>query len=361
MARDKTILYQPTPLHANTAEQNRGNKWASWFGYSVPASYGDVVDEHAALMKGSAIADFVPYPIYEVTGKAAAHALDRVLTRPVSKLENGEVINALVCASSGHLVAMCTIMRLAEERFFVAAANEIGAWLAWNAPVGEILVMRLPLACIGVFGPNRREVLTIYGLDQNTDEAGFITSAQHKDSLLVVADLPGPVAPGGGGSLVFANPDDAGFEWESLRLRGKASDFSPVGLEALERKRIDLGIPGEGKEFHAAPNASSPEELVLPSELGLEQLVDQDGRMFNGAHALKAATGTRRLVRIEIDTVSSIMGKKVRSGGQVVGRVTSAYEAAELGVTRALALVQQDASGDFAIGVEQIPGFEILS
>ncbi len=356
MAIEKPILHQPTPLHGWTAEQSRTNAWTHWFGFSTASVYGDVVEEQAALASGAGIADFTPYPTYELKGARAAAYLDRLVTRPASAMAVGEVREVLMCAASGHVISLCTLLRLEEARFLLMTASEVGMRLGEGREATSIVVARSALVPIALIGPARAEMLSELGVNQELDEDGFVSSLEHKGIPLVVADLPARTAAAGGGSFVFARAEDAGLMWERLMRQGQAlgrdEQLLPVGLNALQRRRIDLGIPQDGLEFRSAPLALKASKKALPEEIGLGHLVEQDGRVFSGAAALNATTGTRRLVRLELDRVASILDDPVMAKGRKVGRVSSTYQAPELGLTKALALVDKDAGDDLSVGFD---------
>jgi aminomethyltransferase len=351
MSTDDPAIFAPTPLHSQTATLSRANLWTPWFGYTVAAAYGDVVEEAGALARGCGISDFAPYPLYEISGADAGAYLDRLLTQPASPMAVGEVKPVLLCASTGHVISLGTVMRATDQHFLLMAACEIGARLEDARASFAVEAVRSPLVPIALFGPARESVLRHMGLNYAPGDEGFIAGLEHNGVSLLVADLPSALAPGGGGSLVFTAAPDAGLEWDRLLRRGREAQIVPVGLNAIERRRIDLGVPREGFEFRAASLALNPEDRALPAELGLDRFVDLDGRAFTGAKALASASPARELVRVEVDRVMPLKGQEIRAGREVIGRVTSTYRAAELGITRGLALVAREArQGPLTVG-----------
>jgi aminomethyltransferase len=342
MAEDDPLFSAPTPLHGRTAELARANLWTPWFGYSAATVYGDVVEESVALASGCAIADFTPYPVYEIAGSDASAYLDRLLTRPASTMREGEEKPALICESSGHVVALCTVIRPAPEIFLLMCASEVGARLIDARAGMNVEVSRTPLVPIALFGPKRDELLSDLGLNQALDGEGFVTGIEHNGVSLLVLDLPGQTAPGGGGSFVFMRSEDGSVEWDRLMRRGRDLSMLPVGLEALDRRRIDTGIPREGFEFRSAPFAVSDDERALPAEIGMGKMVELDGRSFTGAQALAGAVPRRELVRVEVDRVMPLKGQALRLADKAIGTVTSAYRAEALGMTKGLALVNKN-------------------
>lgn len=350
MAGEDDILYHPTPLHGAVADLARANLWVPWRGYSAVAVYGDVVEEVTALRRTIGISDFSPYPAWEITGAECAAYLDRLLTRPVAAMAEGEVKDALLCASSGHVITLATVFRLAENRFLLMCAGEVGARLQDAKGKAQVDISPSRYVSICLTGPGRGLVLSELGVNREARAEAFVSPVEHKGTALLIGNAPSAMAPACGGTLIFVEQGEAALEWDRLIKVGSKNGLLPVGRDALERRRIDLGVPREGTEFDPAPLARDDDARALPAEIGLGHLVELDGRPFAGAGALQTAIPARQLVRVEVDEVLPLRGQALRAGAKTVGRVTSAYEAPELGVTRAIGLINADAPLDLSVG-----------
>lgn len=334
MTQDKHIIQLPTPLHDRTAELSRTNAWTSWNGFTVPLAFGPVSEEARAIARRAGLADYSPQPVITCAGPDAASQLDRLLTRPVSDLSEGEVLSALMCAAGGYVIDRCTVARTGAQEFLVISDSAIGARLTDISAGQGMEVSQSDDALIGVVGAARDQVLTVTGLNAMTGADGFVQNLSVRGIDVMVIDLPDQQT-----TLIRAGRDDAGLMWNRFMKKQSDTGVVPVGLSALERFRVDQGIPRAGFEFSPANQARSLAMQAYPAELGWAGLVSQDGRAFAGAAALVGNPGTRRLVRIEIPRAFDLNGARLVQGDHLLGRVSSSYMAPEHSLSRGLSLI----------------------
>ncbi len=336
MTTERDIIQLPTPLHERTAEQSRTNAWGSWNGFTVPLVFGTESEEARVIARHAGLADFSPQPVTRVAGPDASARLDRLLTRRVSDLGEGETRTALLCAGSGHVIDKCTVARLGAEDYLLISDSSLGVRLTDTLSGGDVSVTLNDDALIGVVGAARDMVLMTTGLNAMTGDEGFVRTMSVRGIDVTLIDLPDAQM-----TLIRAAKDDAGLMWNRFLKKQDETGVMPVGLKALERFRIDQGRPRAGYEFEPATTARSSGSAAFPAELGWANLVDQDGRAFAGAHALKDPPEGRALVQIEIPRAFDLRGGRLVQGDRVLGRVTSAYMAPEHSLARGLALMKR--------------------
>ncbi|HVH32007.1 MAG TPA: FAD-dependent oxidoreductase, partial [bacterium] len=140
----------PGPIPAGWIRHN----WSS----AIPA-------EHAATRTNAGIFDFTSFSKFEVHGPGALTALqwltDNDLDKPPGAVTYTQMLNA-----HGGVECDLTVTRLAPDRFFIVTGSAFGvhdlAWIRRHLPTDGSVAARdvtPDLACIGLWGPQAREIL----------------------------------------------------------------------------------------------------------------------------------------------------------------------------------------------------------
>ena len=151
-----------TAFHPRTSALNSTMAWGEWSGYFAAAVYADSHDiEYNAIREQAALIDVTPLYKYEVTGPDAAHLVDRVVTRDVSKLAVDRVIYTPWCNEEGKVVDDGTVARRGDQEFFWTAADPSSRWLSMNAAGLDVRIDDVSdqVAAVALQGPRSRDVL----------------------------------------------------------------------------------------------------------------------------------------------------------------------------------------------------------
>ena len=106
-------MLKTTPFHPRTAPLVRAQTWRRWAGHQVASAYEPLPDhEYSAIRNSAALIDVSPLHKYMVTGRDAERALDRMVTRDVTKCEVGQVLYTPWCDTHGKVIDDGTISRL---------------------------------------------------------------------------------------------------------------------------------------------------------------------------------------------------------------------------------------------------------
>src|SRR6266550_952275 len=85
-------------------------------GWSVPAAYGDVVQEYAAVREGGAgLIDLSPRGRFLVNGSESVQFLNGLITNDMKTLEIGQWMPAAFPNVQGRLIASVRVIRLQDE------------------------------------------------------------------------------------------------------------------------------------------------------------------------------------------------------------------------------------------------------
>lgn len=317
-------VQKPTPLYAAAAALSEANRWTAVNGWASAIAYCDPDTEHAALLEGVGLVDASALARYVLRGPDAARVIGRLATVPADGLEPGETARGLILTNAGCVVDLVEATRLSGDLFLLtsAAPADRRLQLARRGFDLEIEAIAGRVAALRLLGPDARARAAAAGFPV---EARAVY-AQARGVETIVRPLDGW---GLSGVEILYPAEEALTLWERARRGGVVA----VGLEALERLRIEAGAPRPGLDFVPADHAR-PGELRRPNEIGLPHLAPPGRAWFNGRRLLAqsseaGAAGDRRLVTLEIDADETQPGAVVMAGGapplgRLAGTITSA-------------------------------------
>ncbi|MGH2372379.1 MAG: GcvT family protein, partial [bacterium] len=284
-----------------------------------------IAAEHMAARERAGLFDFTSFSKIEVEGRGALQSLqwltDNEMEKPVGSVTYTQMLNA-----RGGIECDVTVTRLAPERFFIITGSAFGAhdldWVRRNSrPDGRVVArdVTTELACIGLWGPNAREILRAV-TDDDILTSAFpymtcrdITAAGVRTRALRVTYV------GELGWELYVRPEDGGRLWDALWEAGKPLGLRPVGYRAVDSLRLEKGYRYWSADI-------TPE--YTPYESGQGFCVKLDKGNFQGRDALlrQRADGVKRklccLVLAE-PTMVALGNEPVFQGSRVVSRVTS--------------------------------------
>jgi 4-methylaminobutanoate oxidase (formaldehyde-forming) len=309
-----------------------GKKWRragadqkEW-GWNKPPYFDRVGEEHRATRERVTLFDLTSFGKIEVTGPDALTLLQRVtdsnIDRPVGSTIYTQFLNA-----RGGVEADVTASRLDQDKFWVITgsgfiANDL-AWLQMNVQDGEDVMLRditTDWACLALWGPQSRLVLSKAILDEVTNEAfpyltaKFVTINGGRvwaQRVSYVGEL--------GWELYIPN-HRASMVWDILREAGEEHGLEVGGYKALDSLRLEKGY-----RYYT----TDVTQLETPFEAGLGFCVHFDKGDFNGKAALIErkgkgfATKLCTLVLDGEDFTQIYGGEAVYHEGKVITRVRS--------------------------------------
>ena len=297
-----------TPFHPRTAPLCVSRAWRRWAGYAVASSYELLHDrEYHAIRNSAALIDVSPLYKYLVTGRDAAHLLDRVVTRAVPAMKVGQVLYTTWCDAAGKVIDDGTLARLAEDRFRLTSAEPNLRWLSLNAAGLDVTIQDVSdtTAAVALQGPLARTIL------QQCTEADV---AGLKYFRLIHGSIRGiDVAisrtgyTGDLGFEIWAAAVHAVPLWDALRAAGADYGLTPAGILALDLARVEAALMLQDVDYISAHRALIESQKSSPFELNLGWTVDLAKERFVGHDALAAerargeADGAWRFVGIEAE------------------------------------------------------------
>ena len=329
-----------------------GARLVPFAGWEMPVQYEGIKAEHAAVRTRAGLFDVSHMGEVTFKGPQAEEAVQRLVTRDVSKLglcqagyaavcypDGGTVDDVIVYAKGGddgYLVVVNASNREKDLAHFlehtkdldVTVADESDDWalLALQGPAAENLLQ--PLTCL---------------------ELADLKTYRWAESEIVVEDgrrsiwatISRTGYTGEDGFELYVRPDDAPALWRRLVEAGA----TPTGLGARDTLRLEAGMCLYGNELDGE---------TTPLEAGISFAVHLDKPVpFVGQEILRREReeGLRKkLVGFEVEGRGIARhGHEVTVGGETVGIVTSGTLSPSLNRAIGLALVRPDVEDSFEV------------
>lgn len=343
-----------SPLHAEfkSAGAVFGSKFgwerANWF-----AKKGDVSDrlsfegkpdgfsavgaECAAIRERAALIDQTSFSKFEVTGRDAAAALDRIAAARLPA--PGGAVYTQLCNERGGIEADLTIIRPREERFLVVTGAGFGVrdrnWIERQFRSGEnvrLAEITNRYAVINLCGPKSREILqSVTDAEIGNAALPFLAARDidigHSRALAVRIGYVGEL-----GYELYIRQEYAGHVYETLRAAGDKHGIADAGYRAVESCRLEKGYLYWSADI-------GPE--TDPYSAGLGFCVALDKGEFTGRAALAAIRENGPAERLTCFSLEGFVplygGEPVYRGGAICASLTSAGYGHHLGHTIAFA------------------------
>jgi len=335
-------------------------RYGCW-GYTVynhmflPIGYDDLEREYERLLSAVTVWDVSVERNTEIAGPDAFRFMSLLTPRDMAKCRVGHGKYVLLTDDSGGIVNDPVLLRLEENRFWLAAADsDVVLWakgVAYHSGM-DVRIRELDVAPMQIQGPKSRELVRdLFGQQVNglSYYQFFETKLGAIPLIVTRTGWTGEL----GYELYLLDPAQGDALWERVMDAGKAYGIVPTGPSDI--RRIEAGILNYGVDMTLDDN---------PYEVGLERLVDLDkAEPFIGRDALKRirADGVKRkLVGVEIDGARlefNMTRWPVRLGDTHVGHITSAIYSPRFkrNIGYAMVPVAQAASGT-ALTVETPDG-----
>jgi aminomethyltransferase len=307
-------LLKKTPL--NEVHRELGARMMDFAGWELPVWYTSILEEHRTVRSGAGIFDVSDMGRVWITGRKAGGFLDRLLTRPPTRLEIGSAQVCLLCLEDGGILDDLLAYRVEADRFLIVwnAGNieqKLGWLERWAGSDPDIVVedKSADTVMLAVQGPAVSRLRSLKGISHLRR---FGVTQTRIEDVEVIAARTGYT--GEDGFEIISDAANALNLWESFMKQG----VKPCGLGARDSLRLEAGMLLYGQDMDRSTN---------PFEAGLGWLVELDDGDFIGKSALlkiKRQGVRRRHIGFRV-TGQGIArsGYKIVKGGQEVGKVTS--------------------------------------
>jgi len=278
-----------TPFHPRTSALVRAQTWRRWAGYQMASGYDPHPDrEYAAVRSAAALFDVSPLHKYMIAGRDAGRLLDRLITRDVTKLKEGQVYYTPWCDAAGKVVDDGTLSRLTEATYRLTSADSSLRWLHMNAVGMEVAIddVSESVATLALQGPLSRTILT------QLSPLDFTKLKYFRVARTAIRDIPVSISRTGyTGDLGYEIWVDAGRAlplWDALIEGGAPYGITPAGVWALDIARIEAGLIMLDVDYYSSHHALIEKRKSSPFEINLGWAVNATKGPFNGRRSLAA-------------------------------------------------------------------------
>ena len=307
----------------------------------LPIRYDSFEAEYQRLLADVTLWDVSVERNVEIAGPDGVRFAELLTPRDLSKCAVGEGRYVILADEAGGIVNDPVLLRLEENRFWLACADS--DVLLWAKGVARGSGMRVELreldvAPLQVQGPKSRQLVTDMFGDAVSNLKYYEFRRTELQGIPVIVTRTGWTGELGY-ELYLLDPARGVDLWNRVMETGKRYNIAPSGPSDI--RRIEAGILNYGIDMTLDNN---------PYEVGLERLVSLDKKAdFVGREALKKISTqrvSRRLVGVEIGGTPMEMNMTrypVTSGGFVTSCVHSPRLAKNIGY--AMVPVEYSAAG----------------
>ncbi len=333
-----------TPLYEEHKEL--GAKLVDFADYEMPVQYEGIKAEHEAVRTRAGLFDVSHMGEAVFRGPEAEKAVQRLVTRDVSRLEVGQAGYCAVCYENGGTVDDVIVYKRPDDFLIVVNASNREKDLEHFRQNAEDLDVEVAdesddWALLALQGPEAEGILQRF-TDEDLSEIKpfrFVETAEDK----VQALISRTGYTGEDGFELYLKPDDAPEAWRMLTEAGA----TPAGLGARDTLRLEAGMCLYGNEL-------DPETTPLEAGIGFAVHLDKTEE-FIGQEALRAEKeeGLRKkLVGFEVEGRGIARhGYPVVADGEEVGEVTSGTLSPTLNKAIGLALVAPGVEDTFEVEI----------
>ncbi|BCH27442.1 GcvT family protein [Mesorhizobium sp. L-8-3] len=356
-----------SPLHE--ALGARGAQFGSKFGWERPnwfASSGETRDDPSfegkpnwfdavgrevkAIRERAALIDQTSFSKFEISGKGALAALQRIAANDLSG-PPGKAVYTQLCNEKGGIEADVTILHLRDDLLYLITGSGFGVrdshWVGRHLPADLALRdVTDQFATINLCGPAARQVLQSVTDDDMSNAAHPFLAARfielgHARALAVRIGYVGEL-----GYELYMPQAYAAHVYETLRAAGEAFGIADAGYRAIDACRMEKGYLYWSGDITPDYN---------PYEAGLGFAVALGKGDFVGRDALarvKAGGVKRKLCSFTVEGFAPFHGgEAILSSGKVVGWTSSTGYGYTLGKSVAFGYLPVELAGatDFEI------------
>ena len=334
-------------------------------GFWMPNSFAHQGDhaEYWALRQRAALMELSALRKFEVTGPDASTLLQYAFSRNLEKITPGRSAYGCLLNPHGGIVDDGIVFCFGHTHYrYVGNCDTDGDWLqriaqrrGWDV---DIKAVSDRIHNLALQGPQSRNILKpLVSFAEPTitfDTLGYFRFAAAKiNNIPLLLSRTGYT--GELGYELFVHPDHGADLWHQLMRAGAPFGLLPLGMQALERARIEAGLLASGYEF---------DDLISPYQAGIGWTVAMKKPAFMGKAALEQIRA--HPPRVAVGLV--LEGNEIAAHGQDIyargerwriGHITSATFSPILNKSIAMAqIVPEYAEADTSVEVGLLDGIK---
>jgi len=306
-------------------------------GWTLPARYGDPIQEHRAVREGAGLLDLAFRTIIRMTGGDRIRFLNGMLTNDVARLQAGQGCYACLLNPQGKVLADAEVYALADShrleldgRCTERVLDHLNKYIIADDVTVQVMEDH---ALLALQGPKASSLLRRVLPGAALPEAEYHAIESTMDGLpclVIRASMTGEE----GYKLALAAAG-ARTLWTTLSDAGA----TPIGMAALDTLRLEAGIPVFGVDF---TDGNFPQEAGIEDRavsftkgcyIGQEFVI----RIAHRGHVNRRITG----LSLERQPIPR-PGDRILHEDKEAGRITSAALSPTLGKIIALGMLRRE-------------------
>lgn len=327
---------QRTPIHE--AEREAHAAFGEVEGWEMPKVFAGVKGEYRAGKEGIGITDGSHFGRLRVSGAQRLDLLHRITTNHVEDLKAGHGARTILCTGKGRIVDDLLLYADDDQCVLVTSPNKATAVReaierARSRDDVTLEDVTTSTAMIALVGPESARLVERVAGASVTELPLHHWRRVQIDGVPVIAARSHRVGGGGFNLIMEAGHGNAVWRW--LSREGEPLGAAPIGAEAVEILRVELGVPAHGRELT---------EEVHPLEARLDAAVRRDESAGTGRERGERP-GARQEVRrllvgflMDEEAVPELRSR-VYVASEEVGVITSVAPSFEMGRVIALGYV----------------------
>jgi folate-binding protein YgfZ len=284
-------------------------------------SFGDPDREASLAMSRCILVDLSAWGKLILRGKDRQDLLHRISTNEIKSLRPGQGNLTVLLNPRGRIVDLIQAVAGEEEMTLLTSAGsgeKVRAWIESFVFREEVEVADSTHGSIGLFGPQAPRILEDLTGEKKLEELprAWQRAARLSGSPIRILRTF-PLA--GSGFLLLAPAEAMPDLWNALRVAGAV----PSGAQALERLRVEAGVPALGRELS---------EDFNPWEAGLDQAISLTKGCYTGQEVVARLHTYKKVQRRIAGLILEAQappptGAQVLQDERALGQVTSGAHA----------------------------------
>jgi glycine cleavage system aminomethyltransferase T len=307
-------------------------------GYTVynhmyfPIRFDSFENEFDALLNDVTVWDVAVERCLEISGPDGFRFAQLLTPRNLSKCAVGQAKYVLICDSDGGIINDPVLTRMEENKFWFALASSDALLFARglkNAyPNLDVTIREADVAPMQVQGPKSKDLMRDLFGEEVLDIKYYYFKDFEVQGIPVVVTRTGWTSEVG--YEIYLTDTSKGTElWDAVMKAGEPYNVRPTGPSDI--RRIEGGIFNQGADMSYYNDAF---------QMGLDRLIDfdlSDEECISIAayRKIKDQGVTKKIVGVELDGDAFPALNNVKwpasSGGELIGKVTSAIYSPRLG------------------------------
>ncbi len=338
-----------TPLHSYHLDH--GAQMVDYAGWEMPIRYtGTIKEEHEQCRRSGGLFDVSHMGRLMLKGLHARRVLERVCSRRIGDMQEGQCRYSLVCNERGGVMDDVIVNRMDTDEFMVVCnganrekiVNHIRGVIDERGFKVKFEDRTEKTAMVAIQGPRVMDLIGRVSSEVPTLKK-FRFTVKNLMILKLIVARTGYTGEDGVEIILPANAVGMALK---LLLKDVDNDpdqklLAPCGLGARDTLRLEAGLPLYGHELGEAISALA---VGMPFAMNLDKSEANEGETFIGQEALVAEQERGgpgiRLVGLVIDSKRTArQDMRVLDGETDVGFVTSGCASPTLGASIAMAYV----------------------